>query len=124
MLRDNKGARLFRRVDTKIVFPDAIFPDKKMSQHAEAHQGFNSDGVDEILMQIADQLETLYPWWQFKMVELKPEGRTARYIFKFAGYRSTKITPNDERTTLGPEPVEVSTPTEVGTTLAVPLAQE
>ena len=124
MLQDSKGVRLYRKVTVRIVFPDAIFPPKLMVQHAGPRQGFNPDGINEILMGIAEQLDTLYPWWDFHGLELKPEGRTARYIFKFAGYRSTKTTPNDERTTLGPEPVEVSTPTEVGTTLAVPLAQE
>lgn len=87
MLRDSKGNRLFRRVDIRIVFPDGIFPDKKLSQHAEPHKGFGPDGIDDLLMQTADQLDTLYPWWQFRFVELAPVGRTASYVFTFAGYR-------------------------------------
>lgn len=88
MLRDNEGNRLFRKVIVRIVFPDAIFPPKNFVQHAGPHQGFNPNGIDEILMNIADRLDQLYPWWEFRVVELAPEGRTAKYVFTFAGYRS------------------------------------
>ena len=90
MLRDKQGNKLFRKLLIKVVFPDKIFPDKTFMQHAGPHQGFGPSGVDEMLMQVADQLDTLYPWWDFKVVELKPEGRTAKYVFTFAGYRSVK----------------------------------
>ena len=90
MLRDAKGNRLFRKVWIKIVYPDAIFPPKIQTQHAGPHQGFGPEGIDYILMQVADQLETLFPYWDFKMAELAPQGRTARYVFTFAGY-STKV---------------------------------
>ena len=89
MLKDKAGNRLFRKVTVRIVFPDAIFPPKLISQHAGPRQGYNGDGIDNILDQIADQLDTLYPWWEFKPVELAPEGRTARFVFKFAGYSKT-----------------------------------
>jgi hypothetical protein len=75
-------------------------------------------------MQIADDLDTKFPFWDFKSVELKPEGRTAKYVFTFAGYRSTKIYPNEESTTLEPGMVGDSTPTEVGNASAIPLSQE
>lgn len=88
MLRDLKGNRLFRKVEVRIVFPDEIFPVKKMTQHAGPHQGFGAEGIDDLLMRTVDQLDTLYPWWEFKMVELAPVGRTARYVFTFAGYRA------------------------------------
>ena len=38
-------------------------------------------------MDTTDKLDSLYPFWDFKLSELKPEGRTARYAFTFAGYR-------------------------------------
>ena len=41
-------------------------------------------------MQIADKLEELFPYWEFQMTELAPQGRTARYVFTFAGY-SAKV---------------------------------
>jgi len=87
MLRDKAGNRLFRRIDIKIIFPIDTIPNQKFSQRAGAHQGFGPDGLDDILMQVADKLDTLYPWWDFKMVELAPEGRTAKYVFRFLQYR-------------------------------------
>ena len=47
-----------------------------------------------MLMEVADQLDTLYPWWNFSYVELKPVGRTARFVFTFAGYRAA-VKPED-----------------------------
>ena len=128
MFRDKEGNRLFRKISVRVLFPDNIFPPRVISQHAGPHQGFGPAGIDDILMKIADQLDTLYPWWEFSPVELKPEGRTARYVFVFAGYRSTKINPIEDSTTLGPGTAERNTPievkSEVGNTPAVPLSQE
>jgi hypothetical protein len=87
MLRDKQGNKLFRTVKVKILFPDNIFPPKRYVRHAGPKQGFGPDGIDEILMNIADQLEQLYPFWEFKTQELSPEGRTARHLISFAGYR-------------------------------------
>src|ERR1700681_4808274 len=87
MLRDKEGNRLFRKVKVKVVFPDAIFPDRNFINHAGPRQGFGPDDIDDILMQIADQLDTLYPFWEFKVHEMLPEHRTARYLMTFAGYR-------------------------------------
>ena len=87
MLKDKKGNRLFRRVDVKIVYPNEVFPVQKISKRAEPKKGFGSDGVDDILMQIADELETKFPWWEFELVELAPNGKTASYVFKFHSYR-------------------------------------
>ncbi len=94
MLRDSKGQRLYRRVEIRIFFPDKIFPVKKLHQHAEPHKGFSLDGIDDLLMQTTDQLDQLYPWWEFKMIELKPEGRTARFNFTVIGNRA--MTPPEE----------------------------
>lgn len=88
MMKDKAGNRLFRKVTVKIVYPDAIFPTKTFVQHAGPKQGFNPDGIDDILMQTATRLDELYPWWEFKYVELAPQGRTARFVFTFAGYRA------------------------------------
>lgn len=128
MLCDNQGNRLFRKLQIKVVFPDRIFPDKTFMQHAGPHQGFGPSGVDEMLMQVADRLDTLYPWWDFKIIELKPEGRTAKYVFTFAGYRSVKpaavpvpeFTQPTESSTIEPEMAESLTPTEVGIPLPYP----
>jgi len=88
MLRDKTGSRLFKSVNIKIYFPDKIFPDKKLAQRAPPKKGFSSENIDDILMEVADRLETLYPWWEFKMMELAPTGRAANFIFTFAGYRA------------------------------------
>lgn len=137
MLKDKAGNRLFRKVLVKVVYPDKIFPDKTFTNHAGPHQGFGPSGVDDILMQIATRLDELYPWWDFKSVELKPEGRTAKYVFTFAGYRSVPqpvttqpievrntLTQPTESSTLEPGMEGSFTPTDVGTPLAVLTSQE
>ena len=88
MLHDAAGNRLYRKLEMRIVFPDRIFPDKQIVQHAEPHKGFGPEGIDAALMQVTDQLDTLYPWWDFRLVTLSPVGRTARFVFTFAGYRA------------------------------------
>ena len=87
MLRDNNGNRLYRAVDIKVYFPEKIFPTRHMKQHAPPHKGFSAENIDEILMNVTDKLDTLYPWWEFKLVEIKPEGRVAYYVFNWVGYR-------------------------------------
>ena len=132
MLQDKDGNRLFRTVIVRIVFPDAIFPPRTMVQHAGPRQGFSPDGIDDILMAVATRLDELYPWWEFRAVELRPEGRTAKYVFTFAGYRTAKpaeapvpeFTQPQIAATLEPGAEKSLTPTEVGNTLAAPLSQE
>ena len=127
MLKDKAGNRLFRKVTIKIVYPDNLFPEKTYSHHAGPHQGFGPDGVDDLLMQTATRLDELYPWWEFRLVELTSVGRTARFVFTYAGPRSapspttvpqefTNINPQ-ESTTLEPATAEANTPTEVGNPL-------
>jgi len=91
MLRDTAGNRLFRKVEVKIIYPIDTIPTAKMAQRAGPKQGFGPAGVDDILMQVADKLDTLYPWWNFEMVTLTPEGRTARFVFKFVSYRAPVV---------------------------------
>lgn len=92
MLRDKAGNKLWRKVKIKVIFPDNIFPPKTFIQHAGPRQGFGPDGIDETLMNVADQLDTLYPFWQFRMQEMSPEHRTAHFLMIFVGYRN----PNPE----------------------------
>lgn len=91
MLRDKDGNRLFRKMTVKVIFPDAIFPDRMYVQRAGPKQGFGPDGIQQMLESIADQLDTLYPFWDFEPVELAPEHRTTRFLFKFAGYRAGEV---------------------------------
>jgi hypothetical protein len=91
VLTDEKGNRLFRKVWVKIIYPEAIFPPKIQTAHAGPKQGYGPEGIDDILMQVADKLEQLFPYWEFKMNELAPQGRTARYVFTFAGYNANVI---------------------------------
>lgn len=88
MLQDKDGNRLFRKVTVKVIFPNKIFPPKTFTSRAEQHKGISSDGVQDVLMQVADKLEQLYPYWEFRAIELTPVGRTARYVFDFAKYRA------------------------------------
>jgi hypothetical protein len=132
MLCDKDGNKLFRKVLVKVVFPDAIFPDKSFIQHAGPKQGFGPTGIDDILMNIADQLDTLYPFWEFKATEMTPIGRTARFVFTFTGYRATQPAqdkPITDSTTLEPGTAESDLTTEaikaaVGTTLQDLASQE
>jgi hypothetical protein len=139
MLRDKEGNRLFRKVQVTAIFPDRIFLDKRFIQHAGPHQGFGPAGVHDILIRLVDHLETLYPFWEFRAVELTPEGRTARYVFTFAGYTAPPPSPevviareneflrepsNAESITLEPGVEGSITPTDVGIPLAVPTPQE
>jgi hypothetical protein len=109
MLRDKTGNQLFRRVEVKIIFPNAIFPDKRFVQRAGPRQGFNATGIDEILMNIADQLDTLYPWWNFAATELTPVGRTIRFVFTFAGNRAVAPTAPVE---IHEKPVQILSPSD------------
>lgn len=88
MLQDKAGNRLFRKVTVKVIFPNKIFPPKTFISRAEPKKGISADGVSDILMQIADRLEQLYPFWEFRSIELTPVGRAARYVFDFAKYRA------------------------------------
>lgn len=88
MLKDKTGNKLYRRIEVKVIFPNDVFPPKKFVSRAGPQQGFNPTGVDDILMQVADRLETLYPWWNFQVVELKSPARLARFVFTFAGYNT------------------------------------
>ena len=105
MLRDKDGNRLFRRIEVKVIFPDKIFPERTYVQKAGPHQGFGPEGVDAMLNDVADKLDTLYPWWDFKPVELSPVGRTTRFVFTFAGTREipAPTQPTDEDKALEPE---------------------
>lgn len=88
MLRDKAGNKLFRTVKVKVIFPDAIFPDRTYVQHAGPKQGFGPDGIDDIILQVVDQLDSLYPFWEFNLREMAPEHRTARFLLTFVGYRA------------------------------------
>ncbi len=85
MRTDKLGNKLFRKMTVKVIFPDQIFEDRTYVQHAGPRQGFGPEGVDQMLNQIADQLDSLYPWWQFTPLEMAPIGSTLRFVFKFAG---------------------------------------
>jgi hypothetical protein len=107
MPHDAAGNRLFKRVDIKIFFPKDTMPVQKISQRAPAGKGFSADNIDEILMQVADQLDTRFPWWDFSYVELAPVGRTAAFRFNCVGYRKDyKVPP--EVTELGKRAAETA----------------
>jgi hypothetical protein len=116
MLRDKSGNKLFRTMKVKVIFPEEIFPDKTFVQHAGPKQGFGPEGVDAFLMSITDQLDTLYPYWEFRAQEMLPEHRTARYLITFAGPRAVIPTnqPQDnpiaDSTTPEGETAEATTP--------------
>ncbi len=109
MRTDKLGNKLFKKMTVKVIFPSGIFPDRTYVQHAGPRQGFGPDGVDQMLNQIADNLDSLYPWWQFEPMEMEPVGSTIRFVFKFAGnnpnYRppAVQITPDEDSTTPRPE---------------------
>jgi len=96
VLRDAAGNKLFRRVEIKILFPDGIMAPSKTVQKAEARKGFGPDSIDEMLMSVADQLDVKFPWWDFRLSELTPEHRTARYVFTCVGFKKGYTPPVQE----------------------------
>lgn len=134
MLTDKKGNKLFRKVEIKVIFPDNIFRPKTFVSHAGPHQGFNSEGIADLQMQVADKLEELYPFWEFRVVELKSNGRVARYVFMFAGYSKKQAVPaqvemtdftihNPEESNT-PTPETVETPRQQGRTATLETASQ
>lgn len=94
MLKSTHGDQLFRRVVVRVYYPkevQKVLPPQKVVHHAGPKKGFTLDSIDELLMKHADQLDQLYPFWEFKMIPLAPSGREARYVFDFVGYRA--VTP-------------------------------
>lgn len=88
MLRDKENNRLFRRVEIKVIFSDNSLPVKKLAYKAQgSRQAYGPEGIDAMLMNVADQLDQLYPWWEFKMIPLAPRGRVACYAFSVVGPR-------------------------------------
>ena|ERR1700678_2607929 len=86
MFRDKAGNRLFKRVEIEIHFPEKALPPKKIRQMAPAAKGFGPDGLDDLLMKVTDMLEDQFPWWEFKLVEMKPLARVAKYRFMGVGF--------------------------------------
>ena len=120
----------------KVIFPNDVLPSKKYASKAGPNQGFNPEGVDDILMHVADRLEELYPWWNFQVVELRSPSRIARFVFTFAGY-NTEYKPAvaqpdlkdftiPENTTAGSTlvPETVETPRQQGQTAALENASQ
>lgn len=90
MLRDKTGNKLFRHVRVNIVYPKDTLPSETFTHRAGPRQGYSPGNIDDILLQTAGKLEELYPYWDFKLNELTPEGRTARYTLTVCGYRPVK----------------------------------
>jgi hypothetical protein len=114
MRKDKAGNKLYRKMTVKVIFPDRLFPDRVYQQHAGPKMGFGPEGIDQMLNQIADELDSLYPWWEFKPCELLPIGATIRFAFIFAGNNpnytppAPKINPMTESTTPGPETASIT----------------
>lgn len=93
MLKDKAGNKLYRQVTIKVIFPNDIFAPRTFRSKAGPKQGFNEAGIADLQMQVADRLEQLYPFWEFRIIELASRARVARFVFTFAGYRATKAAP-------------------------------
>jgi len=88
-IRDAKGNRLYKRVEIAVVYPEGVLKTERIVRKAPAGKGIGEDGVNELLMTVADQLETKFPWWEFEPIELASSGRVSKHVFSFKGY-STK----------------------------------
>ena len=110
MRKDKEGNKLYRKMTVKVIFPDALFPDRAYQQHAGPKMGFGPEGIDQMLNQIADELDSLYPWWEFRSCELLPIGSTIRFAFIFAGNNPNYAPPVQDLT-------QVAIEEAVGTTL-------
>ena len=87
-IHDAKGNRLYKRVEIDIVYPENVMKREHIVRKAPARKGISEDGVNEILMQIADTLETRFPWWTFEPIELKGPSRVSQHVFSFKGYKT------------------------------------
>jgi hypothetical protein len=96
VLRDKAGNKLYRKIEVRVLYPDGILKPEKVVHRAGPRQGFSDENIDEILMRTADLLEEKFPWWQFRMQELSPEHRTARYNFVCAGFNPAYKPPVEE----------------------------
>lgn len=96
MLHDKDGNKLVRRLEVTVIFPEGIFPPKVMRYKAEPKKGISSQGIDDTLDQISDDLEAKFPWWDFKLVPLSSRPREARYNIVCVGYRENYQPPKSE----------------------------
>lgn len=119
MLRSKEGDRLYRRIEVRIFFPPNTIPNAHVEWKSGPKQGYGPEGIDDILMQVADKLDTLYPWWDFKMTPIAPSGRVARYNFSVIGFRAqpkpgTEFPQFDTKPTSNNDDSSAATETAVG----------
>jgi len=76
-MKNAKGEKLFKVIYVKAELPDRILPFKKF--RAEAGRLYTEEGIDQILMEVTDWLDTYYPAFEFRMVQI------AENRFKFIG---------------------------------------
>lgn len=84
---DKNGEKLVRRIQINCLYPPDVLKPQKVFAKADKGKFFTDDGVHTVLMGCAEQLETMYPFWEFELRPLAPQGSTARYAFAFVGYR-------------------------------------
>lgn len=97
MLRDTSGNRLYKRVEVTIHFPKDVFPkpQRRVFKPNEPRHGYGAEAIDQILNEITDWLDSTYPFWEFKLVPLAPEGSTARYVINQIGTRAIVPPPQE-----------------------------
>lgn len=97
MLRDRDGNRLFKRVEVTIHLNKDVFPkpQRRVFSPKEPRQAYSEEGIYQILNEITDWLDVTYPFWNFELVPLRPEGRTARYVVNYAGIRPMPEPPQE-----------------------------
>jgi hypothetical protein len=65
-MRSAKGEKLFKRIEIKIFFEGKILRKVFRSQ---PRQGFTSDGIQQVLEKVSDDLEEKFPGVEFRLVE-------------------------------------------------------
>lgn len=80
-MRDKQGRKLYRHLTVKIELPGLPVKTRKFTP--PPHQGFHEDGIDNILESIADDLDRVYPFLDYKLVPLGANS----FRFVHVGYR-------------------------------------
>jgi hypothetical protein len=102
-VRDKKGNRLFKQIRIKVVFPPKTFPTRIQCLRAPEGKCFNDSGLSEVLDKVADKLDSDFPMWEFRLVQLPSIGNTIAFNFIYGQLNVEYVTKTQEAYN-GPKP--------------------
>lgn len=96
--------RVFKRLTFRVLLPESIVKVKPLVVKAGPGKAFTEENRDNILMEIADQVEARFKLWDFKCIPL------SRNEFKFVAVGLKMHVTAPKVTPLGGAPEELATP--------------